>query len=136
MHIHRWVGAVMDPVVPSTDPEEPITVTPDQIIAHRRRRLLELADELGNVSAACRQLGVSRTRFYEWKRLAEAYGMDAAVYPARSAAGSTTCDVAVSFSVRSIVLVRGRSTRKPRPRTTRTVARRMDRSRPSERFST
>jgi len=52
-------------------------VTPDQIIAHRRRRLLALADELGNVSAACRQMGVSRTRYYEWKKLAEAYGLDA-----------------------------------------------------------
>jgi transposase InsO family protein len=67
----------MDPVVPSKDPEEPITVTPVEIIAHRRRRLLELADELGNVSAACRQMGVSRTRYYEWKRVAERYGVEA-----------------------------------------------------------
>lgn len=52
-------------------------MTPDQIIAHRRRRLLQLADELGNVSAACRQMGVSRTRYYEWKTLAETYGLDA-----------------------------------------------------------
>lgn len=52
-------------------------MTPDQIIAHRRRRLLELAVELGNVSEACRQLGVSRTRYYEWKRLADRYGLDA-----------------------------------------------------------
>ena len=52
-------------------------MTPDQIIAHRRRRLLELADELGNVSEACRQMGVSRTRYYEWKHLAERYGLDA-----------------------------------------------------------
>lgn len=52
-------------------------MTPDQIVAHRRRRLLELADELGNVSAACRQMGVSRTRYYEWKKLAETYGLDA-----------------------------------------------------------
>jgi len=52
-------------------------VTPDQIIAHRRRRLLELAAELGNVSEACRQMGVSRTRYYEWKHLAESYGLDA-----------------------------------------------------------
>ena len=52
-------------------------MTPDQIIAHRRRRLLELADELGNVSEACRQMGVSRTRYYEWKKLAASYGLDA-----------------------------------------------------------
>jgi transposase InsO family protein len=52
-------------------------VTPDQIIAHRRRRLLELAAELDNVSEACRQLGVSRTRYYQWKKLADAYGLDA-----------------------------------------------------------
>lgn len=54
-------------------------MTPEQIIAHRRRRLLELAVELGNVSEACRQLGVSRTRYYEWKRLADRYGLDALV---------------------------------------------------------
>jgi transposase InsO family protein len=54
-------------------------VTPDQIIAHRRRRLLELADELGNVSEACRQLGVSRTRYYQWRKLADAYGLEALV---------------------------------------------------------
>jgi len=67
----------VDPEVLVTEPKETTTVTPDQIIAHRRRRLLELADELGNVSAACRQMGVSRTRYYEWKKLAETYGLDA-----------------------------------------------------------
>jgi hypothetical protein len=29
--------------------------------------MLELADELGNVSAACPQMGISRTRYYEWR---------------------------------------------------------------------
>ena len=57
--------------------------TPDQIIFHRRARLLELADELGNVSEACRQLGVSRTRYYEWKALADNYGLDALMPKAR-----------------------------------------------------
>jgi transposase InsO family protein len=38
---------------------------------------LELADELGNVSEACRVMGVSRTRYYEWKRIVEQYGLDA-----------------------------------------------------------
>ena len=58
-------------------------MTPGQIIAHRRRRLLELAAELGNVSAACKQMGISRTRYYEWRRLAQAYGLDALVPKAR-----------------------------------------------------
>lgn len=67
----------MGPLVPSKDPEEPTTVTHDEIILHRRARLLELADVLGNVGEACRAMGVSRTRFYEWKKLAELYGLDA-----------------------------------------------------------
>jgi transposase InsO family protein len=67
----------MDPVVPTKDPEEPITVTPDQIIYQRRARVLALADELGNVKAACELVGVSRTSFYEWRRVAEAYGLEA-----------------------------------------------------------
>jgi cellulose synthase (UDP-forming) len=49
-------------------------VTSPETIGHRRRRLLELADELGNVSAACRQMGVRRARYYEWKQLAEVHG--------------------------------------------------------------
>jgi hypothetical protein len=52
-------------------------VTPTEIIYHRRVRLLELADELGNVSLACRQLGISRTRFYEWRKMADIYGIEA-----------------------------------------------------------
>ena len=73
----------MDPLVPTKDPREPITVTPAEIIAHRRRRLLELADELGNVSEACRIMGVSRTRFYEWRNVAEQYGLEALIPKAR-----------------------------------------------------
>src|SRR5207248_11379165 len=63
--------------VPSTDPEEPITVTPAEIIYHRRVRVLEHAAEPGNVAAACRTFGVSRTRYYQWKRVVERYGLDA-----------------------------------------------------------
>jgi transposase InsO family protein len=52
-------------------------VTPTEIIYHRRVRLLELADELGNVSAACRQMGISRTRYYDWRDRAARYGIEA-----------------------------------------------------------
>jgi transposase InsO family protein len=70
-------------VVPSTEHKEPITVTPEQIIYQRRVRVLALADELGNVTEACRLVGVSRTSFYEWKALADAYGLDALMPKAR-----------------------------------------------------
>ena len=52
-------------------------MNPAETIGHRRRRLLELADELGNVSAACRQMGVKRARYYEWKQLADVHGPEA-----------------------------------------------------------
>ena len=51
--------------------------TSAEIIYHRRVRLLDLADELGNISEACRTLGVSRTRYYEWRNTAELYGLEA-----------------------------------------------------------
>jgi hypothetical protein len=43
----------------------------------RRRRVLALAEELGNVSEACRIVGVSRRSYYEWKRIAEEQGVEA-----------------------------------------------------------
>ncbi len=69
-------GLVMDSVVPTKESKGPITMTTSaEIIYQRRVRLLELAEELGNISAACRQLGISRTRYYEWKHLSENYGV-------------------------------------------------------------
>jgi transposase InsO family protein len=50
--------------------------TSSDIIYHRRVRLLQLAEELGNVSQACRQMGISRTRYYQWRRTADHYGLD------------------------------------------------------------
>jgi transposase InsO family protein len=50
--------------------------TSNDIIYQRRVQLLELADELGNVSKACRLMGISRTRYYEWVGLVEQYGLD------------------------------------------------------------
>jgi transposase InsO family protein len=73
----------MDPVVPSTDPQGAITVIPSEIIYQRRVRVLELAAELGNVAEACRLIGVSTTSFYEWRRVAERYGLDALMPKAR-----------------------------------------------------
>lgn len=71
-----WVGLVVDSLVSSTR-SEATTMTPHEIIAHRRRRVIELAGELGNVAAACRQMGVSRTSYYRWVGRAARYGTGA-----------------------------------------------------------
>jgi transposase InsO family protein len=52
-------------------------VTHTQIIYRRRLAVLALAKETGNVAAACRTFGISRTRYYEWKSRAERYGLEA-----------------------------------------------------------
>jgi transposase InsO family protein len=67
----------MDSVVPTKEPREPITVTHTEIIYRRRVALLAMAKETGNVAAACRSFGVSRTRYYEWKNRADRFGLDA-----------------------------------------------------------
>lgn len=46
-----------------------------KVIKHKMS-VLELAEALGNVSAACRQRGVSRTQFYEYKRRFQTHGME------------------------------------------------------------
>jgi len=38
--------------------------------------VLELAEQLGNVREACRQRGVSRTQFYEYKRRFQTHGLE------------------------------------------------------------
>jgi hypothetical protein len=77
LHVPHLVGAVMDPLFPSKEAEEPITVTPSEIIYHRRVRVLAHAKESGNVALTCRTFGISRKTFYEWRNLAERYGLAA-----------------------------------------------------------
>ncbi len=45
-------------------------------IAHRRLSVLELSQELGSVSKACKQAGMDRTSFYEWKRRFQTHGLE------------------------------------------------------------
>ena len=45
-------------------------------LAQKRLCALELAEKLGNVSQACRRLGVSRTQFYEYRRRYQAHGQE------------------------------------------------------------
>jgi len=46
----------------------------DKVALHKLS-VLELAQSLGNVSQACRQRGVSRTQFYEYKRRFQTHGL-------------------------------------------------------------
>jgi hypothetical protein len=54
------VGPVVDPLVPTKEPQEPTTVTPAQIIYQRRVRVLDRAGQT-SVTEACRTFGISRT---------------------------------------------------------------------------
>jgi transposase InsO family protein len=58
-------------------------VTRDEIIYQRRVRVLEHAGETGNVAHTCRTFGISRKTFYEWRNVAERYGLEALMPKAR-----------------------------------------------------
>ena len=45
-------------------------------VAQHKLSVLELAQSLGNVTEACRQRGVSRTQFYEYKRRFQTHGIE------------------------------------------------------------
>ncbi|PJN92933.1 IS481 family transposase, partial [Amaricoccus sp. HAR-UPW-R2A-40] len=45
-------------------------------LAQSRLSVLELAKGLGNVAEACRQRGLDRTSFYEWKRRFQTQGFE------------------------------------------------------------
>lgn len=52
-----------------------MSLNPEATILRQRMSVLELAETLGNVSEACRQRGVSRTQFYEYKRRFQTHGL-------------------------------------------------------------
>ena len=49
----------------------------DDVLFGYRVRLFTLAEELGNVSEACRRMGVSRQTFYRLKRQVDRWGLEA-----------------------------------------------------------
>src|SRR6185295_5330099 len=51
-------------------------MTTNQKIARRKLSLLELAQDLGNVSKACKVMGYSRQQFYEIRRNFQTYGSE------------------------------------------------------------
>lgn len=52
-------------------------VTEDDVLFGFRVRCLTLAEELGNVSAACRAMGIERSTYYRWKRKVDRWGLEA-----------------------------------------------------------
>lgn len=53
-----------------------MTIQSERKLADHRLKLLEFAQALGNVSEACRKMGVSRSQFYEYKKRFETYGIE------------------------------------------------------------
>lgn len=52
-------------------------MTEHDVLLGFRLRLFTLADELGNVSAACRAMGVDRSTYYRWKAKVDRWGLEA-----------------------------------------------------------
>jgi hypothetical protein len=65
LQVPLLVGPVVDPLVPTKEPQESTTVTPAEIIYHRRVQVLDRAGQT-SVTEACRTFGVSRTSYYRW----------------------------------------------------------------------
>jgi transposase InsO family protein len=53
-----------------------MTLTSERKLAENRLKMLQFAETLGNVSEACRKLGVSRSQFYEYKKRFEQAGLE------------------------------------------------------------
>lgn len=51
-------------------------MTQDDVLYRFRLRALALAEEIGNVRAACRALGIHPSTFYRWKRTADRHGLE------------------------------------------------------------
>jgi transposase InsO family protein len=60
-------------------------MTLDDSVHGMRLRVMHRAQALGNVSAVCRELGISRTLFYRWRKRFERYGVDG-IHPRRARA--------------------------------------------------
>jgi len=60
-------------------------MTLEDRVQAQRLFAFQRAAELGNVSAACRELGLSRALFYRWRRRFERYGADG-LHPRRTVA--------------------------------------------------
>jgi len=67
---------VVNPFFDTNQGKEVATVTPADIIYHRRVKVLERAALVG-VTQACHEAGISRTSYYRWCGVASRYGLSA-----------------------------------------------------------
>jgi transposase InsO family protein len=51
-------------------------MTQGDVLYRFRLRTIALAEELGNVQAACRIMGIHRSTFYRWRKQADRYGLE------------------------------------------------------------
>src|SRR6476659_3711877 len=72
-------------------------MTLDESVHGMRLRVIERAQVLGNVSAVCRELGISRTLFYRWRQRLERYGVDG-VHPRRQRGRAARPVVSIAIS--------------------------------------
>ncbi len=59
-------------------------MTRQQYIIRRKLNIVDLAGQLGNISEACRKLGVSRRHFYDIKSALEEEGIEGLLEKART----------------------------------------------------
>ena len=59
-------------------------MTQQQYIIKRKLNILDFAEQLGNISEACRKLGVSRQHYYDIKGAIEEHGVDGLLAKARN----------------------------------------------------
>ena len=84
----------------------------DKVQSHRLHAL-QRAQQLGNVSAACRELGVSRTVFYRWRSQLAEYGVDGLHPNRRSANPGRPHSLSVQDEQAILALAVGYPTRGP-----------------------
>ena len=61
-------------------------MTHQQYIIRRKLNILDLAEQIGSISEACRKLGVSRQHYYDIKNALEEEGIEGLLEKARNKA--------------------------------------------------
>ena len=70
-------------------------MTLEDSVLMQRLRVMQRAEELGNVSAVCREAGISRTVFYRWRQRFLRYGADGLHPKRRQARRGRPCSVSL-----------------------------------------